>query len=41
MERSEAHRLVEQHVSTANLRKHMLACAVVLEALADRLQQDT
>lgn len=40
MQRDDALKLMEQHVATANLRKHMLACAVTLEALADRLGQD-
>ena len=40
MKRQEARQLLEEKVKTANLRKHMLATAAVLEALARRLGED-
>lgn len=40
MERSEALALVDEHIKTVNLRKHVLAVEVVMRALARRLGED-
>lgn len=37
LSRDEAKELLERHVETVNLRKHMLAVAAIMEALADRM----
>jgi putative nucleotidyltransferase with HDIG domain len=40
MERSEALALIDEHIKTLNLRKHVLAVEAVMRALARRLDQD-
>jgi hypothetical protein len=40
MERNEALSLLEEHVKTANIKKHCLAVAAIMEKLAEKLGED-